>query len=844
LDGVFCEGTMSSGGSGSGRYCAIGFGSNFFFPLGSEAIRVPAGLLPSRSAKTGCGAAGAPHGDGGRNRGEGAGGGDGCQHDDADHGRVCLLAINPRGSALQVPSFDEDDGADQEQAPPSSSPSEWLESRLVPPGSSPSPGGGGHTRYSSSELPSASCGVTHTSYVIPKPGSGTGRGEAHLVGTMFGRTHRRLALQPTRLPLRIARVASGRRHVLALTEGASSGGGVVMSWGAGHFGQLGHGPELTSCTEPRIIERLLPHNVGGEVTEIAAGGLHSAAIVAPSSSSGARTLSGRRGDGSGGEITVRETRTFAWGSNRKGQCGIEGGKCATVPEPTPVIVVKRGEADGSRGSRTTEPVDRNVHFEKLALGRLHTVALTAYGEVFTWGSTSMGRCGHTSVETGRSSDRRFVQQPRHVSALRNVVVEAVAAGAGHTMALSRGGRVFAWGAGGDGQCGQGHAGNLFSPRPVEGLPSASNPTTVTRKRSSAGGDGNANSNISDVCGKVALEVTLEEESLVKQLSQGARITQTIDEDLPTRSDRIVAIRASGCYSAALSADGDVYTWGYAGGVAVGHEVPPPSDLPLIPLIEGNQYSTSTAAKVYPAGASAENKARDAKCFDTSLNVMLPRRVEATDALGLRVEEVALGPGHMVLLCSRRCDAAGPPGGRGSTLDPDDCDDDGGCNEAGIEVGHFSDTAQTETATDSTFEDTASLTGGAAAQVPPPPSGGTDGSITRSYSLANSTGTGSTNDSPDELTYSQASSVAEPQPSATRSGGGNAGEKKRRTTKGAAGGLLSKLKSTGSSRRRLSFGSGGEVATGNGGGGEGGGGGKRKSSSAIGKMMGMAKRDGS
>ena len=452
----------------------------------------------------------------------------------------------------------------------------------------------------------------------------------------------------------------------------------------------------------------------------------------------------------------------------------------------------------------------------------------------------MGRCGHTSVETGRGSDRRFVQQPRHVSALRNVVVEAVAAGAGHTMALSRGGRVFAWGAGGDGQCGQGHAGNLFSPRPVEGLPSASNPTTVTRKRSSAGGDDKRN--ISNANSKAPLEVTLEEESLVKQLSQGARITQTIEENPPTRSDRIVAIRASGCYSAALSSDGDVYTWGYAGGVAVGHEVPPPSDLPLIPLIEGNQYSTSTAAKVYPAGASAENKARDAKCFDTSLNIMLPRRVEATDALGLRVEEVALGPGHMVLLCSRRCDAAGPPGGYGSNLDPDECDDGGGCNGAGIEVGQFSDTTQTETATDSTFEETASLTGGAAAQA-----GGVDGSITRSYSVANSTATGSTNDSPDELPCSQASSVAEPQSSATRSGGGgNSGEKKRRTTKGAAGGLLSKLKSTGSRSRRLSFGSaasGGEGTTGNGG--EGGGGGKRKSSSAIGKMIvGMAKRDGS
>ncbi len=73
-------------------------------------------------------------------------------------------------------------------------------------------------------------------------------------------------------------MSSGRRHVLALTEGAAPlsgggsggggvgggagfGGGVVMSWGAGHFGQLGHGPDVTSCMEPKIVERLLPHVV-------------------------------------------------------------------------------------------------------------------------------------------------------------------------------------------------------------------------------------------------------------------------------------------------------------------------------------------------------------------------------------------------------------------------------------------------------------------------------------------------------------------------------------------------------------------------------------------------------
>ena len=241
---------MSADGSGR-RYCALGFGSNFFYPLGSEALRVPAGLLSSSASAASGGVA---DNDGGRDHEDGEeSDGDVPQHDDADHGHICLLAINPRGSSVQVPSPD-DDGSDQEQAPasrrgssssaaagdgpPSSDAAGWLASRLIPPETSSQPGGG-HTRYSSSELPSASCGVTHTSYVIPKPGSGTGWGEAHLVGTMFGRTHRKLALQPTRLPLRIARVASGRRHVIALTEGESgarrANGFAVAFWVCSSF---------------------------------------------------------------------------------------------------------------------------------------------------------------------------------------------------------------------------------------------------------------------------------------------------------------------------------------------------------------------------------------------------------------------------------------------------------------------------------------------------------------------------------------------------------------------------------------------------------------------------------
>jgi alpha-tubulin suppressor-like RCC1 family protein len=598
------------------KYCVLGFGNNFFYPFGSDSLEVPPNLLDDGERNNNGKEAGATL-------------------------RVDLLPINPAGGTSSKNKATESDTSDDVDS--TATASEWLQSQLVSNNSS--------SKFSSNSAPLLSCGATHTSFVFPKQSTSA---EMSLMGTIFGRTYQKLTVQPTRLPLRIVRIASGRRHVLALSEGVNDGGGggVVMSWGAGHFGQLGHGPELTSCLEPRIIERLLPHVVGGAVIEIAAGGLHSAAIVASSSSSKKQKTTKTAGDSNGdtnASVTVRETRTFSWGSNRKGQCGVEGGKCATVPEPLPIVNVKRKSGIGGAVGKS-DPVDKYVHFEKISLGRLHTVALTAYGEVFTWGSTAMGRCGHSSLESGR--DRRFVQEPRHISALRNVVIDAVAAGDAHTLALSKGGRLFAWGAGSDGQCGQGHAGSLFSPRAIQEI------NFIAKKEIENGETTTKNDGMPHVVSAVAMEVALEEEALTKALS--TKDVTKPDDKQPQSStklatikyDKIKSIRAAGCYSAAVTKDGDVYTWGYGGGVALGHPIPKnEADLPLLPIIEGNQYSSSITNKVYPEGGSESSQIRDCKCFDTELNVLLPRKVECTRKLGCHVEDVALGPGHMMILCS-------------------------------------------------------------------------------------------------------------------------------------------------------------------------------------------------
>jgi alpha-tubulin suppressor-like RCC1 family protein len=235
----------------------------------------------------------------------------------------------------------------------------------------------------------------------------------------------------------------------------------------------------------------------------------------------------------------------------------------------------------------------------------------------------MGRCGHSATSNPRGGDRRICQEPRYVSALKNVVIEFIAAGDAHNLALSKNGRVFAWGAGVDGQCGQGHIGNLFAPKGV-------------REVYFENGDvENKNANV-----KVESEVAMEEEILSHDLGAARAEKQ------------ILRIRAAGCYSAALTSHGDVYTWGYGGGLAMGHPIPAKQcDVPMLPLIEGNQYSYSTSAKTYPEGCSEADNIRDCVSFDTELNVLMPRRVEVVKQLGMQVEDISVGPGHMVVVCS-------------------------------------------------------------------------------------------------------------------------------------------------------------------------------------------------
>ena len=93
-------------------------------------------------------------------------------------------------------------------------------------------------------------------------------------------------------------------------------------------------------------------------------------------------------------------------------------------------------------------------------GGSHSLAITADGAVWSWGSDLYGRLGH--------GDQQIQLQPRKVEAFAGQRVVAVSAGAFHSLARTADGAVFTWGKGESGCLGHGEdVSNQLLPKRVE-----------------------------------------------------------------------------------------------------------------------------------------------------------------------------------------------------------------------------------------------------------------------------------------------------------------------------------------------------------------------------------------
>jgi len=349
----------------------------------------------------------------------------------------------------------------------------------------------------------------------------TNKGHVYQTGTLHGHVFPLPTRIPIPLPLACVELSAGRHFCLGRMEG----GVAVVSWGAGHFGQLGLASNegmasdtthITYAPQPTVIERLLPHVMGTTVKQIAAGDWHALALV-------------------------ESGRVWAWGSNRSFQCGrkpslkASSSQAPTLTAPLPV------------------PLDVDGPVTQIAAGRSHSVAI-ANGQVYCWGASNHGQCGTVMRRSG-------VLPPRKIEGLSDLVVTQVAAAGNHTVLLTNGGRVFCWGGGTEGELGLGHA-TLCQVKPK------------------------MVSELDFVAIMAGQEWKLQQKQLLQAATTSTAGATTTSP--PTSKGtgphvlssvpKITKIFAGPSYSAAISSSGHVYTWGSNDAGQMG--IPTPRSLPL------------------------------------------------------------------------------------------------------------------------------------------------------------------------------------------------------------------------------------------------------------------------
>ncbi len=197
-----------------------------------------------------------------------------------------------------------------------------------------------------------------------------------------------------------AQVSAGFEHSLAIGSDGNS-----YAWGDNNLGELGDGTVLIRTTP---VTTILPPGV--TFTYLSGGFAHSSAI------------------GSDGN-------TYSWGSNINGQLG----NGTTANELTPV----------------TATLPAGVTFTRVYAGDTLTVALGSDGNTYSWGQNLSGALG----------DGTTIQRlsPVRVDAPPGVTFTQISTGGFTSLAITAAGRTYSWGSNSDGQIGDGTNVSRLSP---------------------------------------------------------------------------------------------------------------------------------------------------------------------------------------------------------------------------------------------------------------------------------------------------------------------------------------------------------------------------------------------
>lgn len=269
---------------------------------------------------------------------------------------------------------------------------------------------------------------------------------------------------------------------MAYTQGSDSKGTKrkIYGWGANGYGQLGIGSEDMSIATPREVP--FPH----EVKSIHCGDKSSAVVSEQGKvyTQGCG-LHGRLGTGSSdiqnqtvprlvSALSNEIISTMSMGEFHSVAVTNEGNMLSWGRAGFGVLgqAVSSSSASGQRlssaGMQTAEGIPgqvlkpSGVQFSKVSCGRRHTLALDQNGICYSWGYGKDGVLGH--------GNRDNIDVPKAIDALRNEVIVDICCGKDFSLALTKDGIVYSFGADDFGQLSQGHVDRFQdTPKVIESL---------------------------------------------------------------------------------------------------------------------------------------------------------------------------------------------------------------------------------------------------------------------------------------------------------------------------------------------------------------------------------------
>ncbi|XP_076028585.1 E3 ubiquitin-protein ligase HERC2 isoform X2 [Oratosquilla oratoria] len=376
------------------------------------------------------------------------------------------------------------------------------------------------------------------------------------------------------------------------------GSGTIFGWGHNHRGQLGgvEGAKVKLPTPCETLTALRPVQlIGGE-----------------------QTLFAVTGDG----------KVYATGYGAGGRLGIGGVESVSTPT-------------------LLESIQHTV-IRKVAVnsGGKHCLALSADGDVYSWGEGDDGKLGH--------GNKSPYDRPRLIETMQGKGVVEIACGGAHSAAITASGELYTWGKGRYGRLGHGDSEDQLRPKLVEALGGY-------RVIDVACGSGDAQTLCITDDDNVWSWGDGDYGKLGRGGSDGCKVPTKIDA---LANQGIIKVECGSQFSVALGRSGCVYTWGKGDYHRLGHgtddhvrrprKVTSLQGKKVISIATGSLHCVccTSDGEVYTWGDNDEGQLGDG----TTNAIQRPRLVMALQ--GKKINRVACGSAHTLAWSTSRAVSAG------------------------------------------------------------------------------------------------------------------------------------------------------------------------------------------